>query len=458
VRPNSIRRQLTRATASLVIATAALTLGLVYWGTRVVLERRSDASVSRELETLTRHHSAQGSRSLADEIDRRVRDPQHGEYVYVYTESRFQQIAGNSPRWPEGIEGEAGQRRISMEITQGTTRILRRVEIGTRSLPDGRHLLVGRDVTEDEDFVRTLSLVMAGGLVLAGGLAIAGGLSMSRRLLGRVEGMSRTVLEILGGEPERRVPHDESGDEFDELAKHFNALLDENKRLIERMREVTDDVAHDLRTPLARMRTRIESSLAAGVTDPGANETLRELTGDLDRILETFNALLRIAKIESHSIREEMETVSLDGIVRDTMDLYRPVLEEAGIHLVERLGEVVVVQGNRHLLSQALSNLIDNSIKYMGASGEIEVAASRRDGRPELSLCDRGPGIPADERARVLERFVRLDESRGQPGSGLGLSFVAAVAEHHAAELELSDAQPGLCVRLVFPATALEPA
>lgn len=293
-------------------------------------------------------------------------------------------------------------------------------------------------------------VAMAGALVVTAFLGIAGGLSMSRRLLGRVTRMNDTVLGIIGGRSHERVPNAAEGDEFDGLAKHFNLLLDENDRLITRMREVTDDVAHDLRTPLARMRTRIESALGSEIEPSSFRDILEALAGDTDRVLETFSDLIHIAKIESRSIREEMESVSLDEVVRDVVELYEPLAEEAGTRLLASTGKGVVVRGSRHLISRALTNLVDNAIKYSSAGGEIHVAALAEDGRPELMICDRGPGIPEAEREHVLERFVRLDASRGRPGSGLGLSFVAAVAAHHGAELELSDAAPGLRVRIIF--------
>ena len=446
-----IRRKLARANASLILATAAICLGGAYWATGVLLDRRADESRDQELEALINHHSVDGARALTHEIELRMKGSGEGRYVYVYTESRYERIVGNLASWPEGLESEARDRRMLLKVTYGTTQSLRRVDLTATTLPDGRHLLVGRDLTEDEQLMRNLAMVMVVALALAGVLAIAAGLSMSRRLLGRVEGMNDTVLGILEGHSGKRVPRDDSGDEFDELARHFNDLLDENDRLILRMREVTDDVAHDLRTPLAHMRTRIESVLAAGVPDQRAQDTLHELMEDADRIIETFNALIHIAKIESRSIQEEMQELSLDALVRDTVDLYRPVVEDAGISLVERVDENVRVRGNRHLLSQALSNLIDNAIKYSGHSGRIDVVARWRDRRAELLVRDRGAGIPLAERERVLERFVRLDASRNKPGSGLGLSFVAAVAKHHGAQLELSDAGPGLEVRFHFP-------
>jgi signal transduction histidine kinase len=447
----SIGRGLSLAYASLVLATAAVTIGSVYWGTKLWLERRVDDSLSQEFDALVEHHDREGAGALSREIERRIEGPERRPYVYIYTERRYERIVGNLSDWPEGLDPEASDRRLSLEINVGTQLTRRRVAVESRSLPDGRHLLVGRDVTDDEQLMKSLAASMGAGLAIAALLAIGGGISMSRRLLGRVEGMNETVLEILGGSAETRVPHVDPGDEFDALARHFNALIDENERLVRRMREVTDDVAHDLRTPLARMRTRIESALASDGGDERSRETLHELMRDADRIIETFNALIYIAKIESHGFREEMSELSLDDVVRDAVDLYRPLAEDAGVNLVERVGEDVTLLGNRHLVSQALVNLIDNAVKYAGESGQVEVAAHRSEGRAELVVTDDGAGIPEPDRARVLERFVRLDESRGRSGSGLGLSFVAAVAEHHGAELLLSDAAPGLRVRLLFP-------
>jgi signal transduction histidine kinase len=447
----TIARRLTLAYASLIFAAIAITLGFVYVSTSLWLDRRVAESLSREFQSLVEHDSAMGPGSLSDEITRRLDRPERDGRVYIYTESRFERIVGNVQSWPEGLEVGPDRDRRSLIVTSAEGSVTRRVAFESGTLPDGRHLLVGRDVTDEEQLMRVVAVAMSSGLAFAVLIGIAGGLSMSRRLLARVTRMNETVLDIIGGRSDRRVPHDEEGNEFDVLARHFNHLLDENDRLVSRMREVTDDVAHDLRTPLARMRVRIDAALATDHDEQVERETLGILAEDIERVLETFSDLIEIAKIESSSIRAQMDDVSLDDLVRDVVELYRPLAEDAGANLVEDTGEQVHVRGNRHLLSRALTNLIDNAIKYAPNAGDIEVAARRVGDRAELRVTDHGPGIPERQRVHVLERFVRLDASRGRPGSGLGLSFVAAVASHHGARLELTDAGPGLCVRILFP-------
>jgi signal transduction histidine kinase len=291
-----------------------------------------------------------------------------------------------------------------------------------------------------------------GALALALLLAIAGGLAVSRNLLGRVEGMNETIRRILAGRRGERVVLAGSGDEFDSLAAQFNRLLDENDRLVAKMRSVTNDIAHDLRTPLARMRGHIESALASNGDVETSQRALGSLLVETNAVLDTFNALLQIAQIESRAIREQMEPVDLEPVVQGAVDLYQPVADESGIELVPDAGSGLLVNGNRHLIAQALSNLLDNAVKYAPGPGRVEIRTRRRDGRIELSVGDRGPGIPEAERAHVLERGVRLDASRHLRGTGLGLSFVAAVADLHDAKLSLEDHGPGLLVTLAFPA------
>ena len=444
-----IQLRLAFATAALAAFTVALGLGGVYWWTMDELHDEADAWVERELAELVQRHAIDGHEGLAAEIRRRIEITPMDDTLYVFAESSFEAVVGSMAYWPRGVPGDTqGVRTIAMPSTAATpgTQSLRFV---ARTLADGRHLLVGEDWTEEADFERSLRLGMLGALAVAVLLALSAGLTISHRLLGRIEAMNTTILRILAGRRGERVAVGRHGDEFDALAGHFNRLLDENDRLLARMREVTNDIAHDLRTPLARMRTHIESALAAPPDAERSREALADLLGETQGVLDTFNALLQIAQIESRAVRESMEPIDLAELVEGAVDLYQPLADEAGIELTADTGAGLQVPGNRHLLAQALANLIDNAIKY-GGPGQIYIQTARRGGRVELSVRDRGPGIPAADRERVLERFVRLDGSRHQPGTGLGLSFVAAVAGLHDAALSLDDTGPGLRVTLTF--------
>ena len=445
------------ATAALVAAVAGLAMGAVVLWTGEQLEDQADDALEFELEELEQRYDGSGHEALAAEVSRRSVGTGRGHAVYVFATSRTQVIAGNLAGWPEALEAESPTRSLSWVEGSGELRVERHVRVASLALDDSRQLLVGRDVTEQRGFQRVLGVAAAGAFALSLLLAIAGGLAIGRSLLGRVEGMNRTVLRILDGGGEERVPAGKRPDEFSDLALHFNRLLDEKQALVARMREVTDDVAHDLRTPLSRMRTYIEAALAAPADEKRSREALYKLLSETEGVLETFNALLRIAQIEGGTMREQMERVDLETVVADAVDLYRPVAEEAGIEIQARIEPGLSVLGDRHLLAQAVLNLIDNALKHGGAGGRVSVSARRVEPATELSVCDRGPGIGSQDRQRVLQRFVRLDASRSLPGTGLGLSFVAAVAEQHGASLRLEDAAPGLRVTLRFEPAAAAP-
>jgi signal transduction histidine kinase len=250
----------------------------------------------------------------------------------------------------------------------------------------------------------------------------------------------------------QRMPMTGSGDEFDRLAENLNAMLDQISRLMDGIRGVADNIAHDLRSPISRLRSRLELTLM----DPPDTETYRaaleKTIEEADAILETFNGLLAIALAESGALRENFERLDLAGLARDAAELYEAAAEELGQTLELDVEGTPTALGDRNLLSQTLANLLDNALKHTPAGGRIVLAARiGPDGRPEIAVSDTGPGIPAEERSRVLERFVRLDTSRSTKGSGLGLSLVAATARLHDAELSLEDNDPGLRVRLRFP-------
>jgi len=464
----SIGLRLTLATAALLFTAFAVVVGVAYLATLEGYDTEVANYVETEIAELMTMYTRDGSRELVREVRKRARSADGRYTVYLFQQSNGR-MAGNLERWPEGVGDSAELSNISMDEAPGDYRVLRQLRVRSLTVGSDR-LLVGRDITDRSTFKNSLrigSLVALGIAIL---LTIGAGLAISRNVLGRIQGMNQTIVRIREGAGEERVPLSARGDEFDQLAVQFNELVEENRRLVEVTREVTNNIAHDLRTPLARMRASVESALAEqrrGQTHDDPHEgphdlsriddALHAVLAETDSLLETFNGLLQLSQVESGALRDTMEDVSLEDIAQAAIELYEPLAEEAGLELVAELRPGLTVHANRHLLAQALTNLIDNAIKYGRVGGTIDVQTDRSsgdtsvDGHPRLIVRDRGPGIPAADRDRVLLRFTRLDDSRTQPGTGLGLSFVAAVAELHDAELALDDAAPGLRITITFP-------
>ena len=456
-RSTRLQQRLALATAAWVAVVAALCAVLfLLWG-RGVAEREVDAELRSEVSDLLVHHQRGGLETLRGEVRRRRLAPGAAGALYLYAESRTEVIEGDLPHWPDGLatgdraEALEGQ-DLEIPAAAWSYRAHSRFRLMALRLKDGGRLAVGRDVSEHARFVRLLEYAAGGGLALAVLAALAAGLGVGRRLLARVGAMRATMVRIVAGRRGERMQLGSPPDEFDALAEQFNRLLDDNDQLLARVREVTDDVAHDLRTPLARMRGHVESALVAPDLEAPARDWLHDLLEEIDRLLAVFNALLRIAQIENRASADALEVVDLDAQVRDALDLYQPLAEEAGFELRAEVEKGPCrVRGDRHLIAQALGNLIDNALKYSSAPGRIVIGIHGDPEGAELSVRDAGPGIPAGERERVLQRFVRLDAARLKPGTGLGLSFVAAVADFHGALLRLQDAAPGLRVGLRFP-------
>jgi signal transduction histidine kinase len=285
-------------------------------------------------------------------------------------------------------------------------------------------------------------------------LALAGGLMMTRSMMRRIETISATSREIMTGDLSRRIPTKGTGDDFDRLTDNLNSMLDRIETLMEDVRRVSDNIAHDLRTPLARLRTRLEFLRMQKADSEQLRETVEQVVSEADGLLSTFNALLRIARIESGSGRAGFTDVNLASMMRDVVELYEPLAEEKHQHLRMQLTGDLRACGDRDLLFQAIANIIDNAIKYTPTGGTIEVLTDTNSNGGQITVADSGPGIPVQAREKVFERFFRLDASRTTPGSGLGLSLVAAVAKLHDIKVLLKDNRPGLRVILVFTTTA----
>ena len=431
-------------------ASVVILLGFLYWSTAGYMDRQTDATIQAEIQGLAEQYRRRGLEGLSAIITERVARDSAGASVYLLTDDRFQPIVGNLDRWPGSTadaEGwihfrlrERGPDRTEVHAARGKVFRLR----------SGLHLLVGRDV-RDLDATRALILdALAWGLGLTAALALFGGWLMSAGVVRRLDAINQTSREIMAGDLSRRIPMDGTGDDFDQLAKNLNRMLERIEALMQGVRQVSDNIAHDLRTPLTRLRTKLEL-LRDATDDTGDHATLVDETiDDAEELLTTFNALLRIARIESGSQRAAFHELDLSDLARDAVEFYEPLARERDLNLTLRTSGPAPLRGDRDLLFQALANLLDNAIKYSPDRGHINVDVQTSNQIPSLTVADSGPGIPESMRDRVFQRFFRMDESRNTPGSGLGLSMVAAVTQLHGAQITLEDNEPGLRVRWEF--------
>jgi signal transduction histidine kinase len=450
--PSILRTQAYRIVLVYVTVFAVSVTALIaftYWNTKRALDEQTDQIIEAEITGLSEQYQQLGLRGLADVVISRSAHGGPGLYLLA---NRFKQpIVGNLDAWPASMALPGNfvefdyQRRVENRLD--TRRARGRVFV----LAGGLYLLVAQDVYEryQTEKLFTTTLPWTVGLVLL--LGLGGGALMSRNMLARLDSINRTSGEIMAGDLSRRVPIGEAHDEFDALAENLNAMLERIERLMKGVREVTDSVAHDLRTPLNRLRNRLEATLRH--LDPASAETseIEAAVSETDSLITTFNALLLIAEADAGVTRGEMAAIDLASIAADMAELYAPLAEEKGVSLEITPSGSTMIDGNRSLISQALANLVDNAIKYTPAGGKVTVTASGTPLGIELRVADTGPGIPPAERARVVERFVRLEASRNSPGTGLGLSLVAAVARLHDAKFLLEDNQPGLRAIIRFP-------
>jgi signal transduction histidine kinase len=425
----------------------------LYFTTARVLEKQTTETIQAEITGLEEQYGAGGLRGLRQVVERRSAAQPHRASIYLLTDPLGQRIAGNISEWPSVAPDPDGWVTFTIDVSpDGAAVERRRARAATFALSGDYRLLVGREV-EDRLQIETLIVRALGwGLAFTLLLGLGGGFLTSRGLLGRVDAINRTTRRIMAGDLSQRIALKGSRDEFDQLAANLNAMLDQIERLLGGMRQVTDNIAHDLRTPLSRLRSRIEVALLRD-SDRAESRALLEATlADAEMMIGTFNALLDIARAEAGSERSDFEAVDLEALGRDLADLYRPLAEDRQLTFELRCAPGGQLRANRHLLAQALANLLDNAIKYTPARGRVGLGIELTSSGPVISVTDSGPGIPEADRARVLQRFVRLDGTRSTPGNGLGLSLVDAVAKLHGAVLTLTDNRPGLKISLAFRA------
>jgi signal transduction histidine kinase len=424
----------------------------VYWTSANFVERQTEATLDAEINGLAEQYAQRGLSGLVQLVAARSAGDRGDNMLYLVTDREGTPVAGNIAVWPAGVPAHSGWlsfRIASKDEGQIETHPARGAIF---IIPGGYRLLVARDIRDEAAFRDRIKTTLLWAGLVALGIGLLGGTAMSRKLLRRVELVNRTSERVMAGNLSDRVPVDGTGDEFDQLAANLNRMLDQIERLMTAMREVTDDVAHDLKTPLARLRARLELALIGPADSSGQSEAIRAAIDEADRLLATFNALLGIAEAEAGAGRGRMGLLDLSEVARTAVEFYEPVAEESGAALAFEAEPGIMIRGDRHLLSQALANLIDNALKYGG--GEVSIRVLRRDAWAALEVADRGLGIPESERQNVFDRFVRLEPSRSTPGNGLGLSLVRAVARRHDGTATLADNRPGLRAILEFPAPA----
>jgi len=426
-------------------------LGFVYWSTVTYLYEMSDRALSAEGALLTRAYEAGGRDGLVALINRRLTDPYFDDWVYLLVDQSFDYVAGNVTNWPALLPGREGLSTLASKDWQSEAAKRPPLRVSYQLLPDGHHMLLGRDLKDLDRFGENVTIGLASAAILFLILAAAAGISTSRRSVARIEAINATSREIMRSGLGERIPLRGTGDEWDGLAENLNSMLDRIEELVETNRQVSDNVAHDLRTPLTRMRGRLERACNQQLDLSHYRSLVNDTISDLDEILTTFSSLLRISQIEARDRTAAFRNTDLSEIVREVVELFEPTAEEKAIRLQLSAGEAVSVVGDRDLLFDAISNLVDNAIKHGGDRREVRIAVARCADGPVLSISDRGPGIPIEERNHVLRRFYRLERSRNRPGNGLGLSLVAAVANLHNARIVMTDNSPGLRIELHFP-------
>ena len=434
---------------------ASAILGYVAFNMRRLLDEQVSLTIEEDVKGLVTQFNSGGLRRLVAQIERRASQP--GSSLYLVTTPTGETLAGNI----SGIDQEglldAGRYQLFYRVLEDGDVKPHRALVDTIVLPGGFRLLVGRDLSETDRFRGVIRSAIGWSILLVLMMAVAGGVFVARRVLGRIDAMTATTRSIMAGDFSGRLAVSGTNDELDRLAQNLNAMLDRIAELMAGLREVSDNIAHDLKTPLTRLRNSAEEALRTATDTEEYRLTLENVIDEADQLIRTFNALLMIARAESGNATEGMAAFDAADVARDVAELYEPLAEEAHVTMHVTLPEKLPLYGSRELIGQALANLLDNAIKYAARDesdlekAEISIGAVATGTGIELSVSDNGPGIPEADRARVVERFVRLEGSRSRPGSGLGLSLASAVARLHGGTLRLEDHAPGLRVVLALP-------
>ncbi len=433
---------------ALVIGAMVATSIVLYFGTVGVIDRNIDSKIKAISERLTNQYETQGITGVQREIEQLLTDGvDQDTEIYLLVDARGRTIAGNLSAWDR--RNVVLEQLTEAHVTRGgkpsTGRLL------LRRFPSGDLLVVGRDM-QDVLEIETLvfrSLLGGGAITLI--LAIGGAFLFRRQLEYRIATIRHTAMEIEAGNLSRRIPVLDAEDEFTRLGREINHMLDRIQQLVDGVRDVSNAIAHDLRTSLGRIRSQLDEALHSGTTIEQLRETAGTAISGIDDLIVVFDKLLQIAEAESGARRQSFVPIALREVITDVVELYDAAAEAKGIKLVINIEDEPTVLGDKALLGNAIANLLDNALKYAGNAATVWVRAMADTTAVSIVIQDNGPGIPAAEKPKVTTRFYRLDRSRSLPGNGLGLSIVTAISQLHEGRLLLEDASPGLIARIVLP-------
>ena len=435
----------------IVFALSALVLVAFLWlSTANLLDRQVEAAINADAQGLVERWSEGGVPALLLTIQERLGENVDDDAIYELTDPFGHTVAGNLARWPDRVETQGAF--YELNVMRAGTRSL--ADVRRYDLPGGFRLLVGRDVRGRVELRRLLTNALFSSLLVIAGLGAAGAFVIRNLFRRMVAEVSATADAIAGGDLTPRVRRSGRGDEFDRMAESINTMLERIARLMDGVRQVSNAIAHDLRTPITRARARLEDAALHARSEGELRAGVERAVSDLDNVTAVFQALMRIAEIEVGARRSAFAEVDLGPLLADLAELYSAVAEENGLSLHLAVPDTLAILGDRDLLQQAVANLLDNAIKFSPDGGKITLSAARVDRLVRLSVSDEGPGIPEADRPRATERFFRGETARSTPGSGLGLALVQAVALLHEGTLHLADAHPGLNATISLPAMA----
>lgn len=431
-----------------VIAMAVF--GYVYLSTSSYVRSRSDRAILAEYSTLQGAYQRSGRDGLIGLIGQRIADAGFADHAYLLVDRSLTPLGGNLKAWPSTAAAANGWTEFRGSEPLPGTKNPPLVRAMLETFANGDRLLVGKDISDIDSFTDRIETAVILSVALMFLIAAVASILVTRRTVGRIESINATSRAIMLSGLDKRIPLRGTHDEWDRVAENLNLMLERIETLMAEVKQVSDNVAHDLRTPLTRMRGRLEKAYHSQRVGEDDQALIGDTIADLDAVLRIFSSLIRIAQIETQARKGAFRTVNLVEVAGEVVELYDAAAEQDGTRLTVIGDREVLVTGDRDLIFDAVANLVDNAIKHGRPGGRVVVSNENTDGQPVISIADDGPGIPAEEYEHVFKRFYRLEQNRYTPGNGLGLSLVAAVARLHGARIEMVDNSPGLKLRLCF--------